>query len=190
MYRDPVPVVLKDAFEVCSRTRVLNDHRCISIAQDAVARVLRRVDHLAARREDEALRALGAFRGEPRTEQDGAGLAVAQAEPPRNFFAAGVTTVVLLAALVGLRAPRQWIRRRIGRSKDFVIIRLPGDADAGAVMSAITALEGVEVRSMSVAREDDQVTLEVFVHTAPGVELASHFASIASRDDVKGVEIA
>jgi len=107
-----------------------------------------------------------------------------------NFFAASVTTVVLLAALVGLRAPRQWIRQRLGRSKDFVIIRLPRDADPGAVMSAITTLEGVEVRSMTVAREDDRVTLEVFVHTAPGVELASHFASIASRDDVKGVEIA
>jgi putative Mg2+ transporter-C (MgtC) family protein len=107
-----------------------------------------------------------------------------------NFFAAGFATVVLLAALIGLRAPRRWIRRRTGRAKDFVIVRLPRDADPGAVMSAITALEGVEVRSMSVARESDGVTLEVFAHSSVGVELATRFASIASRDDVKGVEIA
>lgn len=43
---------------------------------------------------------------------------------------------------------------------------------------------------MSLAREPDGMTLEVFVHRAPGVELASHFASIAFREDVKGVEIA
>jgi putative Mg2+ transporter-C (MgtC) family protein len=107
-----------------------------------------------------------------------------------NFFAAGVTTVVLLAALVGLRAPRRWIRRRIGRAKDFVIVRLPRDADPAAVMSAITSLDGVEVRSMSMARDRNGVTLEVFVHGARGAQLASHFASIASRDDVSGVEIA
>ena len=57
-------------------------------------------------------------------------------------------------------------------------------------MSAITSLEGVEVRSMSLAREPDGMTLEVFVHSPPGAELAPRFASIASRDDVKGVEIA
>jgi putative Mg2+ transporter-C (MgtC) family protein len=107
-----------------------------------------------------------------------------------SFFAAGVTTVVLLAALVGLRAPRRWIRRRIGQARDFVIIRLPSDADPGPVMSAITSLEGVEVRSMSVARERDGVTLEVFAHSGRGTELASRFASIASRDDVTGVELA
>jgi putative Mg2+ transporter-C (MgtC) family protein len=107
-----------------------------------------------------------------------------------NFFAASVTTVVLLAALIGLRAPRRWIRRRIGRAKDFVVIRLSRKADPGAVMTAITSLEGVDVRSMSMARDDNGVTLEVFVHSDRGVELAPRFASIASRDDVTGVEIA
>src|SRR6266540_2631417 len=34
-----------------------------------------------------------------------------------NFFAAGVTTAALLVALVGLRAPRRWIRQRLARSR-------------------------------------------------------------------------
>ena len=106
-----------------------------------------------------------------------------------NFFAAGVTTVVLLTALVGLRAPRRWIRRRIARAKDFVILRLRPDADPGAVLSAVASIEGVDVRSMSMARQDGIVTLEIFVHRGPGVDLAARLASIASRKDVTGVEI-
>ena len=52
-----------------------------------------------------------------------------------NFFAGAVTTAALLLALVGLRGPRRWIRQRIGRSKDLVIIRLKAGADPGPTMS-------------------------------------------------------
>jgi len=106
-----------------------------------------------------------------------------------NFFAAGVTTVVLLVALVGLRAPRSWVRRRIGRSKDFVIIRLKPDIDPGPAISAMTSLDGVDVRSLSVARERGAVIVEAYVHGHPGEALVKRLAPIAARDDVTGLDV-
>jgi len=106
-----------------------------------------------------------------------------------NFFAAAVTTVVLLLALVGLRAPRKWIRQRIGQAKEYVVVRLPPGADVGPVMTAIVSLKDIAVRSMSVSNDSDGALIEVYVHVPAGIELAAELATIASRDDVSGVEV-
>jgi putative Mg2+ transporter-C (MgtC) family protein len=106
-----------------------------------------------------------------------------------NFFAGTVATAVLLVALVGLRAPRRWVRERLGRAKDFVIVRLLRTADPGPVLSAITALEGVEVRSISVVRESNATVIEAYVQGAPGQNLATRLAPIAAREDVAAVEV-
>ena len=107
-----------------------------------------------------------------------------------SFFAAGVTTGALLLALVGLRGPRKWIRKRIGRSKDFVFIRLKSGTDPGPAMSALTGLEGVEVRHLSVSRESDAVVIEAYVHGAAGADLATRVAPLAGHDDVTSVDVA
>jgi hypothetical protein len=68
-------------------------------------------------------------------------------------------------------------------------VRLPRTADPGPVLSAITALEGVEVRSISVVRESNATVIEAYVQGAPGQNLATRLAPIAAREDVAAVEV-
>ena len=107
-----------------------------------------------------------------------------------SFMAAAITTAALLLSLVGLRAPREWVRRRHGQGRGSVTIELASGADPSEVIKALYAINDVTVKNLSVSRrEGENVVLDADVVGPPGVDLAALMADLGSRDDVCDVEI-
>jgi len=106
-----------------------------------------------------------------------------------SFMPALITTAALLLSLVGLRAPREFVRRRMSRRKGTVTIEIERGADPTEIIRALYKFEGVEVKDLSVSRRDDNVVIDADLTGPPGVDLAALLADIANRDDVIEVEI-
>ena len=107
-----------------------------------------------------------------------------------EYLAAGLTTAALLISLTGLRAPRHWLRRRVGRLHVSTLIQLREDADTGAVMAALERLPGTELRSLAIRRLEDGVRLEVSLRVARGADIGELLAPIATREDVEALDTA
>lgn len=103
-----------------------------------------------------------------------------------GFFEAMLATFLLIGALVALRGPRRWLRRRFAISKESVIIQLRRAEDAGTVVDALHGLEGVEVQSLSVRRQDGEVTIEADLK---GTGLRSRLADLATCEGLGEIEV-
>jgi putative Mg2+ transporter-C (MgtC) family protein len=107
-----------------------------------------------------------------------------------NFFAATAGGVALLLSLIFLRAPRGWVRRKLARSRQTVIIHIKHGANPSEVVSALHEIDGCDVRSLSIRREDEGITLEADLKADPKCDLESSLGEIAGRKDVTGLDMA
>jgi putative Mg2+ transporter-C (MgtC) family protein len=102
-------------------------------------------------------------------------------------WAAGVAaSAILLVALVGLRIPRRWIRR-LATTKQTVVIRLGEADDPAAVIGALQAMPGVQIRSLTMRRHNgDGTVIEADLH---GNDLERRLAELCRRNDIADVDI-
>ena len=107
-----------------------------------------------------------------------------------SFFAATATAVFLVLSLTFLRAPRRWVRRRLARSLETVIIHVRHGANPSDVVSALHGIDGCDVRSLSIRREDEALTIEADLKSEPGCDLDTALGEIAARKDVTGLDLA
>jgi uncharacterized membrane protein YhiD involved in acid resistance len=105
-----------------------------------------------------------------------------------SYFLTVVTTVALLLALVGLRAPRRWIAAR-AHSRETAVIRLSRGAESAEVVRALNELPGISIRSLSVRDEGDDCTITADVAGPTGTELEELLAPLADRDDVDSLDV-
>jgi putative Mg2+ transporter-C (MgtC) family protein len=107
-----------------------------------------------------------------------------------SFFAATATAVLLLLSLILLRTPRQWIKRRLARSLQTVIIHLRHGANPSEVVSALHEIDGCDVKSLSIRTEDEGLTIEADLKAGPDCDLDSSLGELAGRKDVTGLDMA
>lgn len=113
------------------------------------------------------------------------GLAVGVGE----YIVGVAVTAALLFGLVALRGPKNWVGRRIARVKNRVLIRLRQGANAGDVIGALSSIEGIEIRSLTVASDDDGGYLEVDVDAQPGTDIRQALSALADRSDVERLSL-
>jgi putative Mg2+ transporter-C (MgtC) family protein len=106
-----------------------------------------------------------------------------------NFVAGTATTGALLVSLVGLRAPRGWVRRRAGRGTSVVTIELAAGAEGAATVRALLDLPNLDVRTLALRDADEGLVIEVALTAPPGTELAEALAGIVDRPEVRSLEI-
>jgi putative Mg2+ transporter-C (MgtC) family protein len=107
-----------------------------------------------------------------------------------SFFAAVAACVFLLLSLVFLRTPRGWVRRKLARSLETVIIHVRHGANPSEVVSALHEIDGCDVRSLSIRREDEGLTIEADLKADPKCDLETELGEIAGRKDVTGLDMA
>ena len=106
-----------------------------------------------------------------------------------SMLAATITTFALFVSLVGLRAPRERIRRKLARGRGTVIVEMTPGADPAEMLTALLAIEDVTVRDLSVSHRGDSVRVEADVVGPPATDLATVLAPIAQREDVADLDI-
>lgn len=103
-----------------------------------------------------------------------------------TFFAGVLATALLIASLTALRAPRRFLQR-IALGKETVVIRLGPGADPAAVLGRLQRVQGVEIRSVTLRRDDGgDVVISADVR---GTNLETKLAELAHWDDVSDVDI-
>src|SRR3954447_10226427 len=107
-----------------------------------------------------------------------------------SFIPAAATTGALMASLVLLRRPRRWVRDRIGRTRERVLIRIARGADPAGVISALTAIEGVTLRSLRIEDTENGRVIEARVVGGRGVDIDAVLSPLGGRDDVIDLDIA
>lgn len=114
------------------------------------------------------------------------GLAVALG----RYLEASTAAVVLVASLVMLRRPRRWLRSKLARVREEVIITIPIEADASPIINALSNLPDATIRSLVVKPDLDEgiSIIEVEIQIRGGI-LDSRLAAIENRDDVLSVEV-
>jgi len=113
------------------------------------------------------------------------GLAIALGSTAVALASAGA----LLGSFVLLRYPRRWIRNNVAQRRDTVVITLRGGAEPSKVISALTAFQGVQVRSLQVRDAGANCEVRAELVAERGVDLEAALASVADRDDVRDVDI-
>lgn len=105
-----------------------------------------------------------------------------------SYFATVVTTLALLLALVGLRAPRRWIAQR-SRGREVVLIQVAAGGDPSAVVHALNDLPGIRIRSLNVREEEGDSIITANVAGPSGTDLETLLAPLADRDDVESLDV-
>jgi putative Mg2+ transporter-C (MgtC) family protein len=98
---------------------------------------------------------------------------------------AAVTGAVLLVGLVALRWPRDWVRNRISRTSESVRVLLQADAHWGPVEDELRGLEGIEVFTVNLEKEDGAFVVAARMEAKAGVDLRARLSAVARRDDVR-----
>ena len=106
-----------------------------------------------------------------------------------SFLAATMTTAFLVVTFVGLRAPRRWLHEHLRRDRELLVIRMAAGSDASQVITELTSIDGLDVRSLSTRRRDDAVVVQADVVSSRGEHLSDLLAPIAERDDVAELDI-
>ena len=101
------------------------------------------------------------------------------------YWAAVAATVAALAALVGFRYLRRWIRDRFSRQSEVVTFRLRRGADPSRLVAAVNDLGGVSVRSMRIDSSGENTDVTVGLKTEPTVRLDTRLAPLATHPDVE-----
>jgi putative Mg2+ transporter-C (MgtC) family protein len=105
------------------------------------------------------------------------------------YFPTLFATGLMLAALVVLRGPSRWLNNRV-RSRETVIIRLKKDADPKRVIQALSDLDGLSVRSLSVRDVDDGCVIQADLLGDRGTDhLESRLAPLADLDEVDNLDL-
>jgi putative Mg2+ transporter-C (MgtC) family protein len=112
------------------------------------------------------------------------GLAVAFGE----LLLSVVATVALLGTLAGLRLPVRHLRRLL-QERGSVQVTLAPHADVAAVIDAIYALPGIEVRSLTLRRLEDRRVVQADLTAPPGQDVEAVVMTLAERPDVEGVDV-
>jgi len=107
-----------------------------------------------------------------------------------SFFAATATAVALLLSLILLRRPRRWLRRRLARSLQTVMVHLREGSNPSAVVSALHEIPGADVRALSIRHEEEGLTIEAEIKAEPKSGVESALGEIAGRGDVTGLDLA
>lgn len=104
-----------------------------------------------------------------------------------SYFMGVAATVALVVTLALLRGPRRWLRR-FAVARETVVIRLSREADTAAVISALHDVDGLDIGSMTVRRDNGSRTV---VHAdVKGTDVEARLADLANRDDVTDVDFA
>src|SRR5207248_8929457 len=106
------------------------------------------------------------------------------------FIPAAATTGALMGSLVLLRRPRRWVRDRVGRTRESVLIRIAPGADPSGVISALTTIEGVTLRSLRIEETENGRVIEARIVGGRGVDIEAALAPLGGRDDVVDLDIA
>ena len=107
-----------------------------------------------------------------------------------NYFAATATCVALVLSLILLRTPRRWVRRRLARSLETAIVHIRHGSNPSGVVTALHEIPGLEVRALSVRREEKGLTIEADLKADPDCDLDVALGDIAAREDVTGLDLA
>ncbi|HVF73490.1 MAG TPA: MgtC/SapB family protein [Acidimicrobiales bacterium] len=100
-----------------------------------------------------------------------------------------VTTVALLVALVGFRAPRSWLVRRYAKSRETVVIRVAPGHESSAVVAALNEMEDIGIRSLSVKEQEGGWLVTADVTGSSGQELEALLAPLADREEVESLDV-
>jgi putative Mg2+ transporter-C (MgtC) family protein len=106
-----------------------------------------------------------------------------------SYFTTTATTLLLLLALVGLRAPRRWLVRRYARGRDTAVIRIARGYAASGVIAALDELRDVSIQSMSVREQEGGWVITADVTGRSGQELEAVLAPLADREDVDSLDV-
>jgi putative Mg2+ transporter-C (MgtC) family protein len=107
-----------------------------------------------------------------------------------SFVAATGRAIALLLFLLFPRPQRGWVRRRLARSLQTVIIHVRHGANPSRVVSALHEIDGCDVRALSIRREDEGLTIEADLKADPKCDLESSLGEIAASKDVTGLDLA
>jgi putative Mg2+ transporter-C (MgtC) family protein len=107
-----------------------------------------------------------------------------------SYFAATITTVGLIFSLVLLRSPRRWVRQRLARHVETAVIRMRRGANPSGVVAELHETPGLDVRSLSVRRDEDHLVVEADLKVDATADVSDIVGVIAARDDVLGVDLA
>jgi putative Mg2+ transporter-C (MgtC) family protein len=99
-----------------------------------------------------------------------------------------IATGLMLLTLVLLRTPRRWLHARV-RGRETVIVHLRSGSDASPVLKALSDIDGVTVRSVSVRQVEDECLVEADLLGGRGADLEAALAPIADLDGVETFEI-
>jgi putative Mg2+ transporter-C (MgtC) family protein len=102
-----------------------------------------------------------------------------------SFFAATVTTVVLLGSLVLLRPLRTWINRRVTKAELDVRVVLSPGTEPASVVDALHRLDGVTVDELMLEKDAGRYVVVARLRAGTQVDLGDRLSSIARRDDVE-----
>jgi putative Mg2+ transporter-C (MgtC) family protein len=105
-----------------------------------------------------------------------------------SMVAATITTAALLVSLEGLRMPRRWMRRRLGRNRVRIVVELAPGADAGDVVRALVALP-LAVRAIKLRDSAEGVVIDAEVVPSAGGEASELLAAVLARPDVRSVDL-
>lgn len=100
-----------------------------------------------------------------------------------------VGTAILIAALLLLRWPRDWVRDNLARDHDAVRILLVHGADSRDLESALRSLDGLTVKSLNVEKDDGAYVVAAEVEARPHVRLRERLSDISHRQDVRTLSI-
>lgn len=100
------------------------------------------------------------------------------------------TTGLLVGSLVLLRQPRRWIRNRVGRARESVLIKVARGGNPSDVIQALAAIPGVTLKTLRIAERDGGKTIEAAVVGERGLDIEAALAPLGGRDDVEDLDIA
>jgi putative Mg2+ transporter-C (MgtC) family protein len=103
-----------------------------------------------------------------------------------SYTLAVAASAALILALTGLRRPRRWLRRH-AVSRETVVVHLDAGADPGEVIGALHGLEGIEVRSLTLRR--DEAGGCVVAADLRGPQMETRLAPLSARRDVVDIDI-
>jgi putative Mg2+ transporter-C (MgtC) family protein len=99
-----------------------------------------------------------------------------------------VATGLMLLTLVLLRGPGEWLRSRV-RARETVVVHVNRGADPSAVIRALSEIEGVRVRSLTVREVDGECIVQADVLGEAGADLETTLAPLADLDEVETFEV-
>ncbi|MEY2566387.1 MAG: putative Mg2+ transporter-C (MgtC) family protein [Actinomycetota bacterium] len=99
-----------------------------------------------------------------------------------------LATGLMLLTLVLLRTPGRWLNQRV-RARETVLVHLRSGSDPSAVLRALSDIEGVTVRSLSVREVEDECMVQADLLGDRGVDLETKLGPVADLDEVETLEV-